>query len=399
MSKWPTAKLCDVCEINPRFRGTLSHSQIVSFVPMAAVSETTGAIEKQHERTFGEVSKGFTPFQRGDVIIAKITPCFENGKIALAETPHVYAFGSTEFHVARPGIQLDRRYLFHFLRRPEIRIEGTKNMTGSAGQRRVPRQFFEALEIPLPPLDEQRQIAAILDKADALRQKRRQAIAKLDQLVQATFLEMFLGAEMDSWPTVKIADLIEARSNSMRTGPFGSQLLHSEFVDSGIAVLGIDNVVQNRFLWGKPRFITEEKYKELQRYRVYPRDVLVTIMGTCGRCAVVPDEIPVAINTKHLCAMTLDQKKCLPIFLHTAFLRHPIILQQLKDSTRGAIMDGLNMGTIKSLVFPLPPIDLQVRFVEFMNKVSASVEKNDQGLLQNDALFASLQQSLFSEES
>ena len=101
-------------------------------------------------------------------------------------------FGSTEFHVIRANTKrLDGRYLVHFLRRNEIRLDGARNMTGSAGQRRVPKHYFESLSVPLPPLPEQRRIAAILDQADALRAKRREALAELDSLTQSIFIEMF----------------------------------------------------------------------------------------------------------------------------------------------------------------------------------------------------------------
>ena len=204
------ALLPEVSEINPKFVGTLSSNATVGFVPMAAVSESTRRIEQEQERTYREVAKGYTPFRNGDVIVAKITPCFENGKMALVDLEHEYGFGSTEFHVIRPDLsRVDPRYLFHFLGQEELRRKGQARMTGSAGQRRVPKSFYERLEILLLPLAEQRRIAAILDAADALRAKRRAALGKLDALVQAVFLEMFGDPVRNErgWETKKLGEI------------------------------------------------------------------------------------------------------------------------------------------------------------------------------------------------
>lgn len=262
---------------------------------------------------------------------------------------------------------------------------------GGVGLKHITKAKLENVQVPLPPLPEQRRIAATLDKADALRAKRREAITKLDQLLKSVFLEMFGDTTV---ATTSVAELAPS-AGAIRTGPFGSQLLHSEFVDHGIAVLGIDNAVSNAFAWAKPRFITAEKYSQLSRYRVNPGDVLITIMGTCGRCAVVPDDIPTAINTKHLCCISIDRTRCEPEFLHSYFLLHPVARNYLESRAKGAIMAGLNMGIIKELPVALPSIEKQRHFVSIKKSLGRQLE---QALTQEnrfDELFAGLQQHAF----
>ncbi|WP_198540015.1 restriction endonuclease subunit S [Streptomyces sp. CT34] len=253
---------------------------------------------------------------------------------------------------------------------------------------------LKTLKMPLPPIHEQRRIAQVLDHVDGLRGKRREAIALLDELAQSIFLDMF-GNSRHDWPCVTVEDLTVAGKGSIRTGPFGSQLLHEEFVESGIAVLGIDNAVDNEFKWGERRYVTEEKYMELARYTVRPGDVIITIMGTCGRCAVVPDDIPLAINTKHLCCITLDQSRCLPEFLHSYFLIHPSSRDYLARHAKGAIMAGLNMGIIKKLPVTLPPLEQQAEFVKRIQAVRQAKAEQERHLAELDALFASLQYRAF----
>jgi type I restriction enzyme, S subunit len=165
-----TAKLGEIAELNPRLADSLETNEAVSFVPMSAVTAETASTTEGEERRYGEVAKGYTTFLDGDVLVAKITPCFENGKIAQAALTHRIGFGSTEFHVVRPRPgKAEARYLLHFLRQEWVRRDGKRKMTGSAGQRRVPEHFLAGLEVPLPPLSEQRRIAEVLDRAEALR--------------------------------------------------------------------------------------------------------------------------------------------------------------------------------------------------------------------------------------
>ena len=247
-------------------------------------------------------------------------------------------------------------------------------------------------------MTEQRRIAAILDKADDLRAQRRAALAQLDALSQAMFFDMFGDAERLGWEMATVADVADQASASIRTGPFGSQLLHGEFMAEGVAVLGIDNAVTNSFRWERRRYISQTKYRQLRRYTVRPGDVLITIMGTCGRCAVVPDDVPTAINTKHLCCITLDRERCLPEYLHAYFLQHPIARRYLQQTAKGAIMDGLNMAIIKAMPIPIAPIVRQQRFKRALEQVNVLRRDCRQSHVALDALFASLQHRAFRGE-
>lgn len=157
----------------------------VSFVPMETVGEY-GGLNLELTRTLGENGTNYTEFQNGDVIVAKITPCFENGKGALAVgLTNGAALGTTELHVLRPLVNLERRFLFYITISSVYRKTGEAEMYGAGGQKRVPPEFNKNFRTPLPPLTEQVAIADFLDtetrKLDTLVAKRRELIEKLNE--------------------------------------------------------------------------------------------------------------------------------------------------------------------------------------------------------------------------
>jgi type I restriction enzyme S subunit len=286
-------------------------------------------------------------------------------------------------------------YLYWWLRANRAYLQSLGN---GATFKEVSKTVVSRIAIPLPPISEQRRIAAVLDQADALRAKRRATSDHLDILKKSIFLDMFASQASEEWELMTIEAVAAASPGSLRTGPFGSQLLHSEFVDSGVAVLGIDNAVENEFRWARLRYISPEKFKSLARYTVHPGDVLITIMGTCGRCAIVPDDIPLAINTKHLCCITLDQTSCLSVFLHSYFLHHPLAQQYLRQTAKGAVMDGLNMGIIRQLPLRLPPLPIQEEYGRRISVIEFVEVAHSQSTSAFDDLFGSLQRRAFQGE-
>jgi type I restriction enzyme S subunit len=182
---WATTPLSQIAEINPRHPKGLDDSMPISFARMTALSETKPEFESLEERTLGEVRKGFTHFAEGDVLFAKITPCMENGKGAVATgLRNGIGCGTTELHVIRPLAGIDPHYIYRFLGQAPVRRAAKENFTGTAGQARVPTSFIEVLEMPLAPLNEQRRIVAkletLLGKVDACQQR----LAKIPVLLK-----------------------------------------------------------------------------------------------------------------------------------------------------------------------------------------------------------------------
>ena len=121
-------------------------------------------------------------------------------------------------------------------------------------------------------------------------------------------------------------------------------------------------------------------------------------MGTTGRIAIVPDDIPLSISTKHLAVITLDKNKVKPEFLAVAIKTHPDLQNQIKDSNKGAIMDGLNLGLIKALQLRLPPLSLQMEYLEVLKVIKERISEARTSHIQNDNFFNALMQKAFKGE-
>ena len=338
-----------------------------------------------------EIASNKIIVKKDDILLCKINPRINRVWVVADESKN-QNIASSEWIVIRNS-QYNPEFLAWYFRTPKFKQLMVSEVAGIGGSltRAQPKAVAE---YPVPVLNrvDQDAIAATLNCVNAIIKYRQQQLKKLDELVKARFVELFVNNEaVSDWPYYTIA----AVSKEMRTGPFGSALHHDEFVDSGVFVLGIDNAVENKFSYNRMRYITEEKYQQLKRYTVYPGDVIITIMGTVGRSAVVPPDMPKAINTKHLACITPDTEKVDAYFLSCAFQIHPDIRMQLQRQCKGAIMDGLNLTVIKGLSFPIPPIDWQRQFVKFYEQIDKSKAAVQKALDEAQLLFDSLMQKYF----
>ena len=284
---WPTVALGDCLEPVPTLDPARRFADTeFTYVDLSSIDRDSKRIVAPTPTIGIEApSRARQVLATGDVLVSTVRPNLN--AVACVDGDLDGSIGSTGFAVLRPSESLDHRYLFHWVRSARF-VDRMVRLAAGASYPAVSERTVRESLIPLPPLDEQRRIAGVLDAVDLLRNKRDATIATFDKLVDSLFAGMFVSNDGARWPAVAVGNLVEPSGAGIRTGPFGSQLLHSEFVDDGVAVLGIDNAVTNEFRWAKPRHITQAKYAVLGRYTVNPGDVLITIMGTCGRAAVVP---------------------------------------------------------------------------------------------------------------
>ena len=383
-----TVKLGEICEINPSRRVAIDNAEPVSFLTMADVSEE-GTISNEQERSYEQVKKGFTYFKQGDVLVAKITPCFENGKGAFTSNlKRDVGFGSTEFHVIRPKEAVDGRYVFYLTRTPEFRVQGRKYMTGSAGQQRVPTSFFQNYPIPLPDLDTQRHIAAVLDKANALRQKDRQLLGYYEQLPQAVFLEMFgdeqaIKHRYEAINLCEVADIVSGvTKNAKQTG--------TNYID--VPYMRVANVQDGRIDLSEIKTINVPP-SDLQKFRLQLNDILLTEGGDpdkLGRGAVWHDEIADCIHQNHIFRVRPNQQLVNPTFLSFLIGSRYGKRYFLKAAKQTTGIASINMQQLKRFPAVVPPVDIQNQFSHAITEIEQQKKLAIAQLATSEALFQSL---------
>lgn len=294
--QWRKIPLSEAATVNPTRSPVYSAEHLLfSFVPMAAVHEEMAGVDVSESRPLKDVRSGYTQFMSGDVLFAKITPCMENGKIAVVpDLPSPVGYGSTELHVLRPRDGVLSRWIAYFLSRSEFRRAAQRNMSGSAGQLRVPKKWLEAQEIPIPDEPEQRRIIERVDELfsdlDAGVAALERAKANLARYRAATLRAAAEGALTEIVPDRPLFDQpmwkpLETVIGELDQG--WSPKCHKQpAVTNEWGVIKTTAVQPMRYLDQENKRLpqTLEPRPELE---VAPGDLLVTRAGPRGRCGVV----------------------------------------------------------------------------------------------------------------
>lgn len=184
------------------------------------------------------------------------------------------------------------------------------------------------------------------------------------------YKETPIGLLPKEWDCSDLQDLLAPVPNNLRSGPFGSALLKSELVEDGIPFLGIDNIHVERFVPVYRRFVSDRKYRELIKYSVRPNDIIITIMGTVGRCAVVPETVETALSSKHLWTISLDQSAVIPTLVCWQMNFASWVKKWFRRETQGGIMDAIQSKTLKTLKLPVPPMPEQILIADRYSALS-----------------------------
>jgi type I restriction enzyme, S subunit len=295
----------------------------------------------------------------------------------------------------RPNGSVAQKYLLHYLRSIEKKLaDKASGSTFSA----ITQKDLKNIQIPLPPLPVQQKIAAILDAADLHRQKTKTLIEKYDQLAQTIFQEMFGDFESNpfGFEQTTLGEYLSEK-NSIKCGPFGSQLKIGEYIENGIPVYGIDNVAKNKFIEAKPKFITEEKYNDLKAFHVNKNDILITRTGTVGRTCLAPS-LTKAVIGPNLLKIRIQRKGLSSVFLCFAFNYSESIKKQIEMFSPGATVAVYNTTNLNKLRILVPPLSLQDQFVNRIQLIEAQKERAQKAFEKGEQLFNTLLQRAFKGE-
>jgi type I restriction enzyme S subunit len=342
---WEVKHLSEIADINPR-KSSCPKDNLVSFVPMDAVSEAAQLIRTE-VRFYSEVEKGFTSFCDKDVLLAKITPCFENGKGAhVTGLVNGIGFGSTEFHVLRAKKKICAEFLYYVTNTKEFRVRGEANMQGSAGQKRVPTDYLKEYKVFTPQLPEQIKIAEILSTWDNAINTMQKLLANSQQQKKSLMQQLLTGKKRfvwfeGEWEKVKLKSLGRCLT--------GLTYSPDDVVENGILVLRSSNIQSGKLSFADNVYVNkviEEKNKT--RYG----DILVCIRNgsrnLIGKTAFIKEE---GCGQTHGAFMTLFRGNHSE-YVFQLFQSHTYYKQVSQNL--GATINSINTSDLHEFVFFMP---------------------------------------------
>ena len=296
--------------------------------------------------------------------------------------------------------RVDVNFLYQRMRTGVLDLAKLNQGTSING---IVRRDLVEYPLRLPDLPVQRRIAEILSTVDEAIEGTVKLIAKHQQIKAGLMHDLFtrgltpdgklrpphterpdlykdspLGPIPKEWEHRTVDELLADTANPIRSGPFGSALLKEELVEEGVPLLGIDNVFTERFVDEFQRFVAWQKYQELHRYAVLPGDVIITIMGTVGRCCLVPDELGPALSSKHLWTMTFDTDRVLPVLVCWQLNRAPWVRSWFGKHAQGAVMSAIQSSTLRTLTLPVPKLAEQERMCERYSSITAQIRSEEE---------------------
>jgi type I restriction enzyme S subunit len=397
------SKLKDCCEIKPpksEAKKLLNDADLVSFVPMANLGINTKDLSLNEDKALSDVTGSYTYFAENDVLLAKITPCFENGKLGIAKgLTNEVGFGSSEFIVFRVSEELIPEYLYYFLLRPVFREHGQKVMTGAVGHKRVPKDYIENSEIRLPPISEQKRIVALLDTVfSALEQTRAKTEQNLKNARELfdSYLQQVFSQKGEDWVETTLGEI----TGGVSTGPFGSLLHKSDYIENGIPLVNPAHIVGQNVVPDTSKTISEKTALRLSAYKMKVGDIVIGRRGEMGRCALITQT-----EDGYLCGtgsfIIKSSDRCDGGFL-VRFLRSASCVASLEKIAGGAVMPNLSNSSLSKFGIRVPSKNKQIEITKFIDQLSIEIEKvvdiYNEKLKSIDELKKSILQKAFSGE-
>jgi type I restriction enzyme S subunit len=288
---------------------------------------------------------------------------------------------------------ISNKYLFHVLSSDFVIRQIGKESKGGT-QKFVSLKVLRGLQIPLPPLETQKKIAVVLEKAAQLRKDCQQMEQELNSLAQSVFMDMFIG---NDYPLVKLEDLASKRKHALSSGPFGSALSSKHYTENGVLVLRGLNTTKGKINLTKTKYVSKEKAEELKRSKLTVGDIVIIAVGTSGFAISIPDGFPEAVMSQNFNKISPDFSLIVPKYLEFA-INSPFVQHQFSREITDTVRTFLSLTKLKSVEIPLPPISKQKAFLNIVNAISEQEKLNKKKSTELNDCFTSLMQKAFKGE-